>query len=146
MSKKVRWYQSPSHVFGLAIFVLAAIPIALVVKQASDYRKYYGDKESILTYFMHQTEWAPGFSEVSFDKIEIGMTEKEVLELLGPPLEKKSGFDSYYNKAWAAFKYSKSIGASNYHSRQLQFVNRKISNKSRSFWFAFESGRYMDNF
>lgn len=33
------------------------------------------------------TIWAPGFSEKKFNKIRIGMNSKEVLNILGRPLE-----------------------------------------------------------
>ncbi|MGK5090455.1 outer membrane protein assembly factor BamE [Deltaproteobacteria bacterium TL4] len=69
---------------GLLVLLMASVVYNMV--------QYHYDVGSALTrtllYFLEDTRWSPGFSEEVFAKIHVGMTEQEVLSLLGEPLRR----------------------------------------------------------
>lgn len=62
-----------------------------------------------------KTEYAPGFTEARFAKIRPGMTEVEVRQLVGAPLERRSW--SPIGELWS---YSDSVtNVPNFHRRDV---------------------------
>ena len=54
-------------------------------------RYHYGFTDSLLRsvlWPLESTHWTEGFSEDSFDQVKIGMTEDDVVRLIGKPLRK----------------------------------------------------------
>jgi hypothetical protein len=48
---------------------------------------------SVMFAFEDSTKWAPGFSEVQFDRVRVGMREEEVRALVGRPLGERRSED-----------------------------------------------------
>ena len=67
--------------------------------------------------------FAPGFSESAFDRVQLGMSEAEVVTLLGEPLVKHG----YGNRYW---RYSTAPPDRNYFLRVITFDNGIVSSKS----------------
>ncbi len=63
-----------------------------VTNKYSDSERLHNKFQDILLYmiegFQEDTVYAPGYSAENFNKIEIGMTPEQVLELVGEPLKK----------------------------------------------------------
>ncbi|MGK5090451.1 outer membrane protein assembly factor BamE [Deltaproteobacteria bacterium TL4] len=60
----------------------------------------WGVRDIRRRYDFEDTEWAPEFSEESFSKIRIGMTQEEVLGIMGEPLIKTDDTAEYWSY-WA---------------------------------------------
>ena len=77
------------------------------------------------------TRYSSDFSNRNFRKIEIGMNEKQVLELLGKPLTRFSYSEKYNirefeNLHLVGFKHSDSPESKNYHLRIIHFEFGKV--------------------
>lgn len=74
------------------------------------------------------TEYAPGYSDHGFRRIRIGMTEQEVLSLVGPPLAR--GPMRGTNQTWV---WSRSPSDGNYRVRTVIFENERVSKVNHGF-------------
>jgi hypothetical protein len=70
-----------------------------------------------------RTTFAPGFTEAKFDSIRTGMSESEVISVLGKPLEKDGHPDRRY------WRYSTGPPDSSYWFRVLTFQDGHIIQK-----------------
>ena len=96
-----------------------SIPVALFVAALTSAEF----KTGLLTALEPEdTIYAAGFSECSFDQVQVGMTEAEVIELLGEPLRKEN------RESWHHWVYAgKKPGGDNFRIRQVVFsTNRKV--------------------
>lgn len=77
------------------------------------------------------TLWSPGFSERNFNKIRVGMSRGEVLEIMGDPLH---GYeDCQKNCFWSYTKQDS--GTSDFDQRWVIFdENYKVSEVRKSFY------------
>ena len=83
------------------------------------------------------TRYAYGYSNKRFNEIKIGMTEKEVLDILGEPLTKWSPYQNtrFYSKAkFVGFQYSMSPTDTHYRLRQVNFNEGLVEEKIRYFY------------
>ncbi len=78
------------------------------------------------------TRYAYSFSHKKFRQVKVGMTEKQVLDLLGEPLtrfcyigQEKCDAKSFFNGRYNGLKYSDSPNSENYHSR-IVYVDKGI--------------------
>ena len=62
----------------------------------------------------HDTKYSEGYSSLAFLKIRLGMSEAQVLDILGEPLIRWSPQDSYIG-----FQYSESPSDTHYRLRQV---------------------------
>lgn len=67
------------------------------------------------------TEYAPGYSDQAFRKVRIGMTAREVIATLGPPLDKANL--SGGREVW---RWSRSRADRSYRVRAILFVDGKV--------------------
>lgn len=87
------------------------------------------------------TEYAGGYTHGAFTKVEPGMTEAEVLELLGEPLERWTpysykGRTKHPEKAhFIGLFYSRSPTSSNYRLRDVILDNGKVA-EIRGYFYA----------
>ena len=121
---------------GVAVisFLLGmAFVIYPIVKVNSD--KYGNDEKfgNILCYidwyFEDDTVYAPGYSAENFNKIEIGMTPEQVLELVGEPLKKSEA-------RWDYTALRKNDRRYSYWIREVYFdSDKKVSKIDTSYWW-----------
>lgn len=77
----------------------------------------------ILEYFFsdHDTVFAESYSDKGFLAIKKGMTEKEVIDILGEPLKRWTPKDNYIG-----LQYSKSKGSTHYRLRQVYLTKGEV--------------------
>ena len=79
------------------------------------------------------TEYAPGYSHAGFNKIRIGLTEQEVLDILGEPLSRWSPYSYRGKTRWpekahfVALAYSRSPSSKSYRLRQVILDNGVVA-------------------
>ena len=80
-----------------------------------------------------ETVWAKGFSEEKFLKVEEGMTKKEVLKLLGEPLNGTEDFDETRDSFWYYTWHSR--GNADFDQRWVVFgLDDKVKEIRKSFY------------
>jgi hypothetical protein len=75
------------------------------------------------------TEYSRGYSDQAFRTIKVGMTEQEVLAILGPPLERASLGGT--RETW---RWSRSPGSKSYRVRAVVFEARRVVAIHREFY------------
>ena len=78
--------------------------------------------------FQEDTVYAPGYSDTAFRKVTVGMSQAEVLALLGPPISEWESCDNM------AMGWSRSPGDTHYRQRAVFFQNGVVT-KSLSEFF-----------
>jgi len=81
---------------------------------------------------MTDTKYADGYSQEGFSRIRKGMTEHEVLDILGEPLARWSPYDfphtPYPEKAhFVGLEYSRSPSSKNYRLREVYLDNGVVA-------------------
>src|SRR5690606_36245314 len=87
--------------------------------------------------FATDTKYADGYSDNGFNQIKIGMTEREVLDILGEPLTKWSPyqFTRFQDRAhFVCFQYSESPSGTHYRLRQVYLDNGTVAEKIGYFY------------
>ena len=80
--------------------------------------------------FVSDTKYAEGYTDKRFNKINIGMSEKEVITILGEPILRWSPYVNTIFKEKAHFiglEYSISPTDTHYHLRQIYLDNGKVA-------------------
>jgi outer membrane protein assembly factor BamE (lipoprotein component of BamABCDE complex) len=102
------------HRYVLLITAALIVIAGLAVAAYSPHVRTLGDALGYLMFLREdRTTFAPGFTEAKFDSVKIGMSEAEVLTILGEPLEKDGHSDKRY------WRYSKGPPDSSYWFRVL---------------------------
>ena len=70
------------------------------------------------------TVYSPGFSEISFRRVKVGMSQDEVRRLLGPPLKEYN----FPKLGKTGFAYSESEADGSYRIRMVLFAQGKVTN------------------
>jgi hypothetical protein len=80
------------------------------------------------------TLYAPGYSDEQFNAIRVGMTEAEVLDRLGPPIDEP--YSPHYEGAdWdKGMRWTKSAHDSHYKVRVIRFRAGRVSEKDAEFY------------
>ena len=78
--------------------------------------------------FQEDTVYAPGYSDAAFRKVTVGMSQAEVLALLGPPLNEWESCDNM------AMGWSKSLEDSHYRKRTVFFQNGVVTKRLSEFY------------
>jgi hypothetical protein len=80
-------------------------------------------------YTREDTEYAPGYSHAAFRKLRLGMSDSDVLALLGPPLERYpvKGLD----EGW---RWTRSPRDRSYRTRVVLFQNGTVSEIRHGFY------------
>lgn len=109
---------------------LLAAGVAVFVFQPID--GYGGWVLSVLA-DKEDTVYATGYSDEAFRRIRPGMSEQEVADLLGAPLEKYSfeGDDGVERVGW---RYSKSAHGQSYRIRAVVFDEGRVMTVFREFY------------
>lgn len=87
--------------------------------------------------FTTDTKYANGYSDNRFNQIKIGMTEEEVLGILGAPLTRWSPYHytRFQNKAnFVGFQYSECPSDTHYRLRQIYFDNGIVAERIGYFY------------
>jgi hypothetical protein len=71
--------------------------------------------------FREDTEYAVGYSDARFREVEIGMTENDVTQLLGAPLETRS-----LENDMESWRYSRSPTDTSYRIRSVLFERGRV--------------------
>ena len=79
--------------------------------------------------FQEDTEYAPGYSSQSFEKIRMGMSSGEVLTLLGPPLDRYLVAES--REGW---RWTRSPGDRSYRIRVVIFEGGRVTEIRHKFY------------
>ena len=74
------------------------------------------------------TEYSAGYSDRGFRQIKAGMTEQEVLALVGEPL------DTLISAVGVGWRYTRSPQSHSYHMRQLMFRDGRVSRVFREYY------------
>ncbi|WP_192821069.1 hypothetical protein [Rufibacter sp. LB8] len=83
------------------------------------------------------TKYSDGYSHAGFNKIKVGMTEKEVKKILGEPLIRWTPyrFTSIQQKEhYIGFQYSQSPSDTHYRIRQVYLNNGTVAEVIGSFY------------
>lgn len=78
----------------------------------------------------HDTVYAQGYSGRRFRQVTRGMTEAEVIGLLGRPLEKTVGAEH----GMTVWRYSRSREDDNYRMRSVAFSHGQVAETGHSFY------------
>lgn len=86
------------------------------------------------------TRYSNEFSHNKFRQIEIGMTEKEVLDILGKPLTRFSYAEHFDKNTFeqghlVGLKYSESPNSENYHLRIIHLDYGKVVRIMGELWY-----------
>lgn len=76
------------------------------------------------------TRYSPGYTEIKFSSIKIGMTEKPVLKILGEPLARWRPYQytNFKEKShFVGLQYSESPSSTNYNLRQIYLDSGKVA-------------------
>ena len=123
-----------------AIIVLVFLCLVIFILCAFDnaFRYNYGLSDALQRTWSapyRSTEWAPGYKEEKFAKIRVGMSKKQVLELLGQPF---AGTFSKWcsNEAHCNWVYSHQTESWNdYDRRWVIFENGQVATIVHEFYW-----------
>ncbi len=76
------------------------------------------------------TNYSSGYTDEKFESINIGMTEKQVLDILGEPLTRWRPYrkTKFQDKAhFVGLQYSESLSSGHYNLRQINLDNGKVA-------------------
>jgi len=80
------------------------------------------------------TLYAPGYTDDHFNRIEVGMTEAEVLRRLGPPIDHPY-HPTVAGESWdTGMRWTRSAHDSNYKCRVVIFRAGRVSEKHAEFY------------
>lgn len=88
--------------------------------------------------FPPDTKYSEGYSHEKFRQIEIGMTEEQVVEIIGKPLTIWNPYKptKYTEKRhYVGFQYSESPTSVDYRLRQVYFDNGIVAEKIDYYYF-----------
>ncbi len=123
-------------------FILFVICLVLVIKIYScvntERIKIDGVKGEVLGIFLPtDTKYSENYSHKAFNQVRIGMSEKDVIKLLGEPLYIWHPYkvtSIAEKKHFVAFQYSKSPSDTHYRYRQIQFDKGIVAEKNGYFY------------
>jgi hypothetical protein len=81
-------------------------------------------------FFREDTEYAPGYSAAAFAQLRVGMSEREVRALLGPPLEG----DAVPSSGAAWWLWTRSPGSNSYRVRGVVFIDGRVAAVHHKFY------------
>ncbi len=76
------------------------------------------------------TNYSSGYTDEKFESISVGMTEKQVLDILGEPLTRWRPYlnTKFQDKEhFVGLQYSESPGSGHYNLRQINLDNGKVA-------------------
>ncbi len=123
-------------------FILFVICLVLAIKIYScvntERIKIDGVKGEVLGIFLPtDTKYSEAYSHKAFNQVRIGMSEKEVIKILGSPLYKWHPYEVTSieeKKHFVAFQYSQSPSDTHYRYRQIQFDHGIVVEKNGHFY------------
>jgi outer membrane protein assembly factor BamE (lipoprotein component of BamABCDE complex) len=111
----------------ILLLVVAAVAV-LAAAAYNPHERSVGDALSYLMFLREdRTTFAPGFTEEKFDRVQLGMSEAEVVEILGEPLEKDGSTKIYW-------RYSGGPPDANFWFRVITFQNGRVINKEAKYF------------
>ena len=114
----------------IIVIVLFAVVVAgLAVAAHSPHARSFGDAVSYLMFLREDgTTFAPGFTEAKFDRVQVGMSEDEVTNILGDPLQKQPNDDRAY------WRYSTGPSDGSYWFRVITFRAGRVTEKDAHYY------------
>jgi hypothetical protein len=113
----------------LYLFVLVTIVVYFVRRNTIKLDGISGEILGLIT--DADTKYSLGYSHNKFAQIKIGMTEKEVMEIIGEPLVRWKPYKySKYKKDkghYVGLQYSESPSDTHYRIRQVYLDNGKVA-------------------
>lgn len=129
MKRKLLW------IVPAAICLVAAVLLAL---EASERIRIDGPGAELLSLMAPtETEYAEGYSHAGFNKIRIGMSEQEVLDILGEPLTRWAPYrpPRFPDKAQiVGLEYSRSPSSKSYRLRQVN-IDKGVVAEIRGYFY-----------
>ena len=125
----------PRHIFfGL---IITTVTILLFINH--ERIKIDGISGELLSLHLRpDTKYSAGYSHEGFNMVTVGMSEKEVLEILGEPLVRWLPYDHSDDEEkenWVSFQYSESPSSSHYRLRQVLFNEKgTVEKKTGYYW------------
>ena len=115
------------------IWILIVLAILCLLIGCRLYRNYYPlDGLSGMIWgsiLWEDTVYAQGYTEQGFCHVNVGMSEQQVYDLVGAPLDTWTNMDSSVSMRW-----SKSPGDTNFRCRVLEFVNGIVKEKHAEYY------------
>lgn len=113
----------------IVIVLFVVVLVALAVAAYSPHARSFGDAVSYLMFLREDgTTFAPGFTEAKFDRVQIGMSEEEVTNVLGDPLQKQLNDDKTY------WRYSTGPSGGSYWFRVITFRAGRVAEKDAHYY------------
>ncbi|MDA3875425.1 MAG: hypothetical protein PF795_15870 [Kiritimatiellae bacterium] len=81
------------------------------------------------TIFEEDTEYAEGYTGMRWRKLRVGMTDEQVISIIGEPLNTWTNKNSTVGMSW-----SQSPGDTHYRSRVLTFADGSVIRKHMEFY------------
>jgi hypothetical protein len=107
--------------FGLAISIVCFVGTLLYVcRPVAGYKSWLVRLEP----WVDDTEYSSGYSDRGFREVRVGLTEQQVLELVGKPLEVHPSYPGFPETGW---QYSRSPGSHSFHLRSVYFRDGLVS-------------------
>ena len=124
MAEPTKIYRSAA----IAVTLCASGFLAYICEPLDGYRGWFlsqlAQKED--------TVYAPQYSNAGFRKIAVGMTDEDVIRLVGKPLETYSV--SLGGKQYIGWRFSRSANGASYRIRALLFREGRVSKIFREFY------------
>lgn len=112
----------------ILFFLLFTLPLFLMVFFENFSVK--SPHKVVTLIFQPDTNYSSGYTDEKFESISIGMTEKQVLDILGEPLTRWRPYRNtkFQDKEhFVGLQYSESPGSGHYNLRQIYLDNRKVA-------------------
>lgn len=130
--------------FKIVLIKIFLLPfIFIIVHYCYNYERIQADgldsEIFVFLYKEEETEYSVDYSHRKFNNIEIGMSEKEALEIVGEPISKYSknkyghATDTLSNEV--TFLYSIPKNGGHYRQRQLSLKDDKVVVIGKSFYY-----------
>lgn len=95
------------------------------------------DVEILDLLMLTDTKYSDNYSHQAFNEVNVGMSEKDVIKLLGEPLYRWHPYEVTSiaeKKHFVAFQYSQSPSDTHYRYRQIQFDKGIVAEKNGYFY------------
>lgn len=111
---------------GSLLLVLASSSIVTIVIRYLLYPSDGWEAAVVSLFYRTDTEFSTAYTETGFSRLKIGMSQKEVLDILGKPLDvfRVHSIDGGNSMGW---RYTKSPGDHSYRVRVVIFEGEKVS-------------------
>lgn len=114
----------------ILFFFLFTLPLFLMVFFENFLSLVKSPPKVVTLILQPDTNYSSGYTDEKFESISIGMTEKQVLDILGEPLTRWRPYRNtkFQDKEhFVGLQYSESPGSRHYNLRQIYLYNGKVA-------------------